>query len=104
MRWAAKRGKATQIKQADGEYVLALKGNQGKLNQQVEAWFEQAQANGFSGIEYSYHQTMETGHHRIETRYCMGSVRESITSVASPESVGGVNHGGDGQADATVME
>ncbi len=68
MRWAAKRGKATQIKQADGEYVLALKGNQGKLNQQVEAWFEQAQANGFSGIEYSYHQTMETGHHRIETR------------------------------------
>ncbi len=59
---------AAQIKQAEGEYVLALKGNQGKLNQQVEAWFEQAQANGFLGIEHSYHQTVEGGHHRIESR------------------------------------
>lgn len=59
---------AAQIKQAEAEYVLALKGNQGKLNQQVEAWFKQAQANGFSGIEYSYHHRVETGHYRIETR------------------------------------
>lgn len=59
---------AAQIKQAEGEYVLALKGNQGKLNQQVEAWFEQAQANAFSGIEHSYHSSVEAGHHRIETR------------------------------------
>lgn len=59
---------AAQIKQAGGEYVLALKANQGKLNQQVKAWFEQAQANGFSGIEYSYQETVETGHHRLETR------------------------------------
>ncbi len=59
---------AVQIKQDGGEYVLALKGNQGKLNQQVEAWFEQAKANGFAGIDYSYHQIVETGHHRIENR------------------------------------
>lgn len=59
---------AAQIKQAEGEYVLALKGNQGKLNQQVEAWFEQALAQNFSGIEHSYDQTVEAGHHRIETR------------------------------------
>lgn len=59
---------AAQIKQAGGEYVLALKGNQGKLNQQVEAWFGQAQAQGFSGIEYSYQDTVEAGHHRLETR------------------------------------
>jgi len=39
-----------------------------KLSQEVEAWFKQAQANGFSGMEYSYDQTVETGHHRIETR------------------------------------
>jgi predicted transposase YbfD/YdcC len=57
-----------QIKQAEGEYVVSLKGNQVKLNQQVEAWFEQAQADGFSGIDYSYHETVEAGHHRIETR------------------------------------
>ena len=30
---------AKQIKQGEGDYVLALKGNQGKLNKQVRDWF-----------------------------------------------------------------
>jgi predicted transposase YbfD/YdcC len=59
---------AQQIKQAGGDYVLALKGNQGKLSQQVEAWFVQAQAQNWQGIELSYHETVEAGHHRRETR------------------------------------
>ncbi|NEP51356.1 MAG: ISAs1 family transposase [Moorea sp. SIO3C2] len=59
---------AQQIKQAEGDYVLALKGNQGKLRQQVEDWFKRAQAMNWQGIDYSYHQTLESGHHRIETR------------------------------------
>ena len=82
----------------------ALKGNQGKLNQQLEAWFGQAQAQGFSGIEYSYQETVEAGHHRLETRCCLGGISESITTFASPESVAGVNHSGDGQTDAPAME
>ncbi len=44
---------AAQIKQGEGEYVLALQGNQGKLNQQVENWFEQAIAKNWLLIEYS---------------------------------------------------
>ena len=59
---------ARQIKQAEGDYVLALKGNQGKLSQQVSDWFKQIQAQNWQGIESSYHETLETGHHRIETR------------------------------------
>lgn len=59
---------ARQIQQAEGDYVLALKGNQGQLSQQVEAWFEQAQAKNWQGIEYSDHETVEAGHHRIDTR------------------------------------
>jgi predicted transposase YbfD/YdcC len=59
---------ATQIKQAEGDYVLALKGNQGSLSQAVEAWFEQAAASGWSGIDYDYHETIESSHHRLETR------------------------------------
>ncbi len=31
---------AAQIKQSEGDYILALKGNQGKLSQQVEDWFK----------------------------------------------------------------
>jgi predicted transposase YbfD/YdcC len=59
---------ARQIKEAEGEYVLALKGNQGKLNLQVETWFKQAESQNWQGIELTYHQTVEAGHHRIETR------------------------------------
>ncbi len=62
------RGIARQIKQAEGDYVLALKGNQGKLSQQVSDWFKQAEANNWQGIEFSYSQTVESSHHRIETR------------------------------------
>ncbi len=58
----------TQIKQAEGEYVLALKGNQGKLSQQVADWFNQAQAKNWEGIDCSYDSRVESGHHRIETR------------------------------------
>lgn len=53
-------------KQAD--YVLALKGNQGKLYEQVEAWFKQARSHEFAQLDYSYYQTTESNHHRIEIR------------------------------------
>jgi predicted transposase YbfD/YdcC len=59
---------AAQIKQGEGDYVLSLKGNQGKLHQQVEDWFKQAQDANWQGIDYSYHETVEAGHHRRETR------------------------------------
>ncbi len=48
--------------------MLALKGNQGKLSQQVSDWFNQAIAKNWQGIEFSYYETLESGHHRIETR------------------------------------
>lgn len=48
--------------------MLALKGNQKKLSDQVAAWFEQAIARNWHGVEYDDHKTVETGHHRIETR------------------------------------
>jgi predicted transposase YbfD/YdcC len=59
---------ARQIKQCEGDYVLALKGNQGKLYKQVQGWFLQASAPDWLGIEHSYHEILETGHHRLETR------------------------------------
>jgi predicted transposase YbfD/YdcC len=59
---------ARQIKRQDGNYLLALKGNQLKLYKQVEAWFEEASTKSWEGIDYSYHQTVEAGHHRVETR------------------------------------
>jgi predicted transposase YbfD/YdcC len=59
---------AQQIRAAGGDYVLALKGNQGKLAKEVESFFDQAQAQNWEGVVYSYHETVESGHHRIDTR------------------------------------
>jgi hypothetical protein len=35
---------------------------------QVKAWFEQAQAQEFAGIDVSIDQRVEKGHHRLEKR------------------------------------
>jgi predicted transposase YbfD/YdcC len=59
---------ALQIKEKGGEYVLALKGNQGNLSEAVEEFFIQAQANQFEEIEYSYDEKVEGSHGRVETR------------------------------------
>lgn len=50
------------------DYVLALKGNQGKLEDAVNSWFEKAKSNNFEGVEYSYHHTTQSAHGRIEIR------------------------------------
>jgi predicted transposase YbfD/YdcC len=52
------------------DYILSLKGNQGNLHKAVKQWFEQVVKQGFEGIEYSYHETIEANHDRIEIRKC----------------------------------
>jgi len=59
---------ATQIYQASADYVLALKANHPTLHGQVKTWFEQALALKFEGINFSYDERVETGHHRTEKR------------------------------------
>ncbi|MEB3274348.1 MAG: ISAs1 family transposase [Prochlorothrix sp.] len=50
------------------DYVLCLKANHPTLAAEVKAWFEQAEALNFEGIEHSYEQRVESGHHRREHR------------------------------------
>jgi predicted transposase YbfD/YdcC len=59
---------ATQIHNAKADYVLALKANHPTLYGQIKDWFEQAQVQNFAGIELSFDQQVDRGHHRIETR------------------------------------
>lgn len=59
---------AQRIKALGADYVLALKANHPTLHQEVEQWFENAQARDFEGIEYSYDVRVESGHHRREKR------------------------------------
>ncbi len=53
--------------------MLTLKANQGKLYQAVEQWEEQQQSQGFVGCDAHFHETIEGGHHRVESR-CYWSV------------------------------
>ncbi len=57
---------AQQILDQDGDYVLALKGNQGTLHEDVQRSFALAQQDDFRGISQA--ETVEKGHGRIEHR------------------------------------
>jgi len=59
---------ARQIKEQGGEYVLSLKGNQGKLAQDVEHHFECAERDQFVLLDHDAHTTVDGGHGRVETR------------------------------------
>ncbi len=59
---------ASQIYNAKADYVLALKANHPTLHGQIKAWFEQATIQGFEGVNFSYDERVEKGHHRTEKR------------------------------------
>ncbi|ANV85362.1 transposase [Picosynechococcus sp. PCC 7003] len=58
---------AQQICQAKADYILALKGNQGRLFKAVKTWFEKQRESAKEWRETGWHQT-EKGHQRLETR------------------------------------
>jgi predicted transposase YbfD/YdcC len=51
-----------------GDYVLALKANQGTLHQETADLFAHAQATQFAGLAHTTYRTVEKGHGRIEER------------------------------------
>jgi len=57
-----------QIREQGGDYILALKGNQGTLHQSVKTFFQEAERTQWAKLDYSYSTTTESGHHRIEHR------------------------------------
>ena len=59
---------ATKIVEKKADYVLALKGNQGSLRQDVEVFVAEQQAAGFKDTTISQDKTVDGDHGRIETR------------------------------------
>src|SRR6266705_1823119 len=59
---------AAKILDKKADYVLALKGNQGTLREDVEVFAAEQKANGFKDTKVSRHQTVDGDHGRIETR------------------------------------
>lgn len=61
---------ATKIVSKGGDYMLALKGNQGTLHDDIELFFEHARQTEFKDIDYDYDETTDGEHGRIEIRRC----------------------------------
>src|ERR1700722_11653028 len=59
---------AEKIIAKKADYVLALKGNQGTLREDVELFAAEQKAKGFTDTKVSHHQTVDGDHGRIETR------------------------------------
>lgn len=74
------RGCQTEIARSivgrGGDYVLAVKGNQGRLREGVQEAFVLAEADGFVGVAHDRAETVEQGHGRVETR--------RVTSISEP--------------------
>jgi predicted transposase YbfD/YdcC len=64
---------AEQIVEQQGDYVLALKGNQGILNEDVRLFLETEATKPSSKAIESIHEETDAGHGRIETRKCIVS-------------------------------
>lgn len=61
---------AQTIIERHADYVLALKGNQGHLYEDVQEWFAWAKQSNFAELTCSTAQTVNKGHGRLEIRRC----------------------------------
>ena len=64
------RNIAQQILDQKADYVVALKGNQGTLREDIEVFAAEQKANNFKDTKVSQDQTVDGDHGRIETRTC----------------------------------
>jgi predicted transposase YbfD/YdcC len=61
---------AEQIIDRGGDYILALKGNQGQLLEDVADMFAYFEKIGFKDVPHTYHRQVNDGHGRLEIREC----------------------------------
>jgi len=57
---------AAKIVAGGGDYILALKGNQGNLHKSVENWITEQMENGFANVTVRTHQQTVKGHGRLD--------------------------------------
>ncbi len=61
---------AKQIIQAEGDYLLAVKHNQGQLYRDLEILFSYDQQQDFQAAPYDYAKEVKKGHGRSDVREC----------------------------------
>jgi predicted transposase YbfD/YdcC len=61
-------GVARRVVDAGGDYVLAVKENQPTLHAKVKMLLDEAVLRGMAGVRHGYHEEVDAGHGRVETR------------------------------------
>ena len=61
---------ALTILEGGADYLLAVKGNQGRLYEDIRDLFEGAEESGYDGVPHDFATTLNKGHGRIERREC----------------------------------
>ncbi len=69
------------IIEGGGDYLLAVKENQGHLLEDIQSLFEVDVAQGMKYAQYQYAKSVNKGHGRIETRECWVTDREEYLSL-----------------------
>ena len=63
------KGIAAAIRTSGADYVLAVKGNQGALHEDLSSFFVGCLEADFAGVPHRYHRRVGRGHGRRETRH-----------------------------------
>jgi predicted transposase YbfD/YdcC len=74
---------ARSIVSRGGDYVLAVKGNQGLLHEAVQEAFALAESDAFDGVTHDRVETVEKGHGRVE--------RRRVTTISEPSWLAHLN-------------
>jgi predicted transposase YbfD/YdcC len=72
---------AETIVAGGGDYLFAVKENQGHLFEDIQCLFEVDVAQGMKYAQYQYAKSVNKGHGRIETRECWATDREEHLSL-----------------------
>lgn len=72
---------AETIVAGGGDYLLAVKENQGHLFEDIQSLFEVDVAQGMQHAPYKYAKTVNKGHGRIETRECWVTDHEDYLAL-----------------------
>jgi predicted transposase YbfD/YdcC len=72
---------AETIVDGGGDYLLAVKENQGHLFEDIQCLFEVDVAQGIEHAQHKYAKIVNKGHGRIETRECWATDREEYLSL-----------------------
>ena len=82
---------AAKIVEKEGDYALQLKGNQGKLFEEVKAYHHVLERTEFDGVQYENFEEIDKGHGRLEVRkYTQFEITDWVSEAENWKSLNSI--------------